>query len=163
LKIFAVYDTKYGNTKNLAENILEGIKEAGHFEIAIGYAKDVNLQEIAEYDALIMGGPNHMGKPSRTISKFKDSLQKAPLKARWAAVFDTYYAKPKNCGKAMKRMENTINKKLPSLKLIVPGVSIKVEGVNGPIAEGELPKCKEFGNRIANELETNVQPALASH
>jgi hypothetical protein len=26
-----------------------------------------------------------------------------------------------------------------------------VKGVTGPVADGELPKCKEFGIRIANQ------------
>ena len=56
--------------------------------------------------------------------------------------------------KAMKKMEKKISEKFPNLKLITPGLSIKVKGVNGPIADGELPKCKEFGKKIASQLKT---------
>jgi flavorubredoxin len=152
VKIFTVYDSKYGNTKLAAEQIIEGIKEEGTFEIEIGYVKDIDPQKLREYDAIIIGAPNHMGRPSRTISKFIDTLSKTTPKAKWGAVFDTYFAKPKNYGKAMKKMEKIINQKIPNLRLIVPGLSVKVEGVNGPIAEGELPKCKEFGRKIAKQL-----------
>ena len=46
-----------------------------------------------------------------------------------------------------------VEKKLPNLKLISPSLSIRVQGIPGPIAEGELPKCKDFGRKIANQLK----------
>jgi len=46
-----------------------------------------------------------------------------------------------------------MNKKAPGLKLVVPGLSIKVDGMKGPITEGELSKCKEFGAKIATQLK----------
>ena len=44
-------------------------------------------------------------------------------------------------------------KKLPNLKLISPSLSVRVHGIPGPLAEGELPKCKDFGRTIANQLK----------
>jgi len=38
------------------------------------------------------------------------------------------------------------------MKMVAPGLSIKVEGMKGPITEGEPPKCKEFGIKIATQL-----------
>ena len=46
-------------------------------------------------------------------------------------------------------MESQISKKVTGLKIATPGLSILVEGMKGPIADGELPKCKEFGAKIA--------------
>jgi flavodoxin len=153
MKVFIVYDSKYGNTKLVAENILEGIKQAGDIEAAIGYAKEVDSQTLAGYDALIIGAPNHMGKPSRTITKFIDSLSKSHLDAKWVAVFDTYFQRERYFEKAMKKLEKHINERLPNLVLITSGLSIKVKGVNGPIVEGELPKAKDFGREIAVKLK----------
>jgi hypothetical protein len=51
-------------------------------------------------------------------------------------------------------METRINEKIPGLQLIIPGLSIQVTGMKGPIAEGELPKCVEFGKKIATQLKT---------
>lgn len=39
--------------------------------------------------------------------------------------------------------------KASSLNVIAPSPSIKVEGMKGPVAEGELLKCKAFGENIA--------------
>jgi len=153
VKVFVAYDTKHGNTKLVAEKIAEGLREAGGVETAMGYVKDLAPHELAEYDALVIGAPNHMGKPSRTIAKFIDKLPELGLKARWIAVFDTYFAKKKNFEKAMKKMEKQVSEKLPNVKLITPGLSIMVNGVSGPIADGELPKCVAFGKSLASQLK----------
>jgi len=93
-----------------------------------------------------------MGKPSRTIAKFIDELPKFNLNAKSFAVFDTYFQREHYYEKAMKKMEQHIGKKLPELKEITHGLSIKVNGVNGPIADRELPKADDFGKKIAYTL-----------
>lgn len=40
------------------------------------------------------------------------------------------------------------------MKQIAPGLSVRVKGMKGSLVEGELPKCREFGKRIANQLKT---------
>jgi len=53
----------------------------------------------------------------------------------------------------VKKMEKKIGEKVPGLKLAAPGLSIRVEGMKGPIVEGELPKCKEFGIKVATQIK----------
>jgi flavorubredoxin len=153
MKVFVVYDTKYGNTKLVAEQIIEGLKEVGGFETSIGYAKEVDPAKVAGADAVVLGGPNHMGNASRTIMGFADALSKANPKALWVTSFDTFMGREKNRGRAMRRLEKKISEKLPNAKLITPGLSIKVVAIHGPIADEELPKCKEFGKALANQLK----------
>jgi len=151
VKVFVVYDTKYGNTKLVAEKIVEGIREVKGIETAISDVEEVDLENLADSDAILIGAPNHWGGPARAITKFIDKLGKLDLKAKWVAVFDTNLG-GNQLEKAVKKMEKRIGEKIPGLKLIVPGLSIKVGGMEGPIVEGELPKCKEFGNKIAKKL-----------
>ncbi len=152
VKVFVVYDTKYGNTKLVAEKIVEGMREIEGIETAISDVKDVALERVAGYDAILIGGPAHFGAPTRTINRFIDKLSKLDLEAKWAAVFDTYIKA--DFEMAVKKMETRINEKVPRLKLIVSGLSTKVNGMEGPIAEGELPKCLDFGKKIATQLKT---------
>jgi len=150
VKVFVVYDTKWGNTKLVAETIVERMKEVKGIEAAISDVKGVNLEKVAEADAILIGSPNHWGGPVRGVKKLIDKLGKLDLKAKWAAVFDTYLEG--DFEKAVKKMEKRIGEKVLGLKLIVPGLSIRVGGMKGPIVDGELPKCKEFGKKIANQL-----------
>jgi menaquinone-dependent protoporphyrinogen IX oxidase len=151
MKVFVVYDTKYGNTKLVAEKIAEGIRQADGIETTTSDVKDVRVETVAGYDALLMGGPVHFGSPSRTITKFIDKLGKLDLKDKPAAVFDTYLKTDFERG--VKSMEARIVEKVPGLKLNVPGLSIEVKEMSGPIAEGELPKCVEFGRRVAAQFK----------
>jgi NADH oxidase (H2O-forming) len=153
LKVYVIYDSKYGNTKLVAENISEGLKQSGKIDVALGYVKDIDISQLAEYDALVIGAPNHMGKPSRTMRKFVDSLSSSHLDAKWVAVFDTYFQRQRYFQKAMKKLERQINERLPGLVLLTPGLSVRVKGVNGPVVDGELVKAIEFGQKIAADLQ----------
>ncbi len=133
---------------------MEGIKEVEGIETAIGYLKEIDLASLADYDAILLGTPNHMGRPSRTIKKFVDKLAELDLKAKDVAVFDTYAGKERAVDRAMKKLEKIVEKKLPNLNLISPGLSIRVHGITGPIAEGELPKCVDFGKKTASQLKS---------
>jgi len=157
VKVFVVYDTKYGNTKLVAEKIVEGMNEVEGIETAISDVEEVDLERVADYDAILIGSPNHWGGPVRGVKKFIDKLGKLDLKAKWAAVFDTQLGRDSfgrnQFEKAVKKMEKRIGEKVPSLKLITSGLSIRVGGMEGPIVEGELPKCKDFGKKIATQLK----------
>jgi flavorubredoxin len=151
-KVIVVYESKYGNTKLVAETIIEGLKKVKGIETVLSELKKVDLKEIPGYDAILVGSPNHFGGPTRGVKKFIDKLGKLNLKGKSVAVFDTYGSG--NFEKAVQKMEKKINEKVPGLKLVTPGLSIKVQGMKGPILEGELPKCKEFGNKIATQMKT---------
>jgi flavorubredoxin len=153
VKVFVIYDTKFGNTKLVAETIVEGMREVEGIETAISDVEEVDLERVADYDSILIGSPNHVGGPVRGIKKLIDELVKLDLKAKWSAIFDTYMW-GRDFEKAVKKIEKRLNEKIPELKLIVPGLSIKVEGIKGPVVEGELAKCKEFGKQIANQLKT---------
>nr|MDO8099106.1 flavodoxin family protein [Candidatus Njordarchaeota archaeon] len=149
-KIIVVYESKYGNTKIVAEKIAEGLGTGKEMKIDVRNLKDLDLDRIPECDVILIGSPNHMGRHTRGIKKFIDKLGKLNLKNKFAAVFDTCVSK--DFEKAVKKMENHLAKVTPGLRLVSLGLSIRVEGMKGPIAEEDLPKCEEFGKRIAAQI-----------
>jgi flavorubredoxin len=151
-KVIVAYESKYGNTRLVAEAIIEGMKEVEEIETMLSELKEADLNKVPDYDAILIGSPNHWGGPTRGVRKFIDNLSKLNLEGKLFAVFDTYLGK--DFEKAVKKMEKRINEKVPGLKLIAPGLSIKVQGMKGPLVEGELPKCKEFGSKIATQIKT---------
>jgi flavorubredoxin len=152
VKVFVIYDSKYGNTKLAGEAILEGIRDVEGIESTICYIKEIDPGKLVEYDAIVLGGPNHMGRPSQTMKKFLDKLAGLDLKANNAAVFGTYSGRVRSPDRAVKKIEQILEEKLPNLKLMSPSLSLKVKGVTGPLVDVELPKCKDFGRKIANQL-----------
>lgn len=146
-----IYESKYGNTKLVADAIAEGIRRVSGVESAVRELGEVDPGGLAEFDAVIIGSPNHIGNATRSIRKFIDELGKINLDGKLTAVFDTYMGK--DFEKTVKKMEKQISEKIPSLLLAAPGLSIRVDGMKGPITEGELPKCQDFGVRIGNQLK----------
>jgi len=151
VRVFVVYDTKHGNTRIVAENIVDGLEEAGGIETALSDVEAVDPDNMPDFDAILIGSPNHVGRPARSISKFIDRLGRLGVAGKRAAVFDTYLGGDFN--KVVRKMEGRIMEKVPGLGLISPGLSIRVEGTKGPIAEEELPKCRDFGRKIADQLK----------
>ena len=150
-KVIVVYESKYGNTRIAAEEIIAGMKDVPGMAAELFRPKDFDMGRIADYDAIIIGTPTHIGRPTFGISRFIGRLGKLKLEGKMAAVFDLRMAP--DPGQAMRKMEKQIGEKAPGLKLIAPGLSVLVSGMQGPIAEGEIPRCKEFGNKIASRLK----------
>jgi flavodoxin len=149
-KVLVVYESKWGNTKSVAEAIIEGIQKFPGMETSINKRDDVKRDRIDDFDALVIGSPNHMGGATVNMKKFISKLGTLSIEGKCIAFFDTYLGK--DYEKAVKKMEKQAADKLPGIELITPGLSIRVEGLKGPIAEGELPKCVEFGSKIAARL-----------
>jgi flavorubredoxin len=151
--VFVVYDSKYGNTKLAAETVAEGLRNVEGVEVSVASVEEVDMSKVAEYDVLVLGAPNHMASPSRTMMKFVDRLTRLDLKAKNVAVFGTYSGRVREPDRAVRKMEKKLKEKAPGINLISPSLSVRVRGVTGPIVEGELDRCREFGRSIANQVK----------
>lgn len=150
-KVIIIYESKYGNTRQVAEEIIAGIKETAGVEVTLSEVRQVNFDDIIAADAILIGSPNHWGGHTGSIKKFINELGKINLNRVPVAVFDTYINR--DFEKAVKKMEKQITEKVLSLKLITPGLSVKVKGAKGPIPEEELPKCREFGVKFGEVVK----------
>lgn len=74
-KIIVIYYSRSGNTKKMAESILEGINKEG-VEARIKDVKDVKVDELLEYDGIIMGSPTYYGTMSCQIKQLLDDSVK---------------------------------------------------------------------------------------
>lgn len=96
-KAIVIYESKYGNTKRVAETILDGINEIERIEAVLKEPKHAEPTEVLDYDVILIGSPNHWGGPTRGIKKFIDKLGKIGLEGKSGAVFDTYLGGDFNC------------------------------------------------------------------
>ncbi len=151
IKAFVFYDSKYGNTKSCAEKVAEGLRSGG-VEVELGHVKGLSPEHALDYDVLVLGAPNHMGRPSQTMKKFVNQLVRLGLKGKKVAVFGTYSGKVRLLDRAVRKMERMVQEKLPGLKLVSPSLSVRVNGVSGPVVDGELPKCVNFGKALIAQL-----------
>ena len=147
MKVLIVYDTMHGNTKKVAELIGEGINTKEGNEVTIDNVKEIDVTNEASYDLILIGSPNHAKSHTKSVQKFITSLADSPLKGSSFAVFDTYMGDQVEI--VVKKMEKQVSESQPALKKASQGLSIKVNGMKGPIADEDLPKCKEFGVKLA--------------
>lgn len=148
-KILVVYESKYGNTKRAAEMIIEGLREAGA-TAEMAQPKAVDRKQLGEYDAIVIGSPTHAGMATFGIRRFVGGLGKLDLSGKHAAVFDCR-AGPE-VGKVVHKLEKQLGEKVSGIRIAVPGISLLVVGMKGPLADGELERCREFGKQITGKL-----------
>jgi flavodoxin len=159
MKGMVIYHSRYGNCKQVANAIFEGLKESG---------QDVTLADVGSLSALpadlefvVVGSPTRAGHASGPIRKFLKNVDGPPLKF---AAFGTALAKWLHKGDATAAEGISKILKEKGFIEIVPPLRSGVAGRKGPLAEGELEKAKAFGQAIAAELASDrasAPPAAA--
>jgi flavorubredoxin len=150
-KTIIIYESIYGNTKKVANAIAEGIRESGQVECAVAKTGEVHhTDDLARYDAILFGCPNHNQEPARNMLKFIERASIVDLEEKMGAAFDTYTGG--NRGIALGKLEEAIAQKMPCVKFVTEGFSAKVEDRKGPLTEGELQRANEFGRHVAEKL-----------
>jgi hypothetical protein len=169
MKVVVVYESLYGNTRQIAEAVAEGLGEAA----------DVELHPVAETapadvegaDLLVVGGPTHVHGMSSKRSRegaVEDAKKKpdaqlqpdvsGPALRDWfdglgtapggrAAAFDTRLDKPKVItGSASKGIAQRLRRHGYQ---VVGDESFIVTGSPGPLLEGERERAREWGKALA--------------
>ncbi|MBU4345701.1 MAG: flavodoxin domain-containing protein [Candidatus Omnitrophica bacterium] len=74
-KVLVIYYSQTGNTKKMAGSVIEGIKKEG-IEALIKDVKDVQVDELLKYDAIVIGSPTYYGTMAAEIKKLLDESVK---------------------------------------------------------------------------------------
>ena len=139
-KVLIAYDTRTGNTGQMARAVAEGAESVGGVEVVLRKVGNAG-GDIADADAIIVGSPTHTSKPSRAVKTFLSGLSKVSLENKAGASFGSYGWS----GEAMSIVKQ--NLKDLGVRVIGEGVRIKKK----PDAEG-LVKCRELGRSVAESV-----------
>ena len=157
MKALVVYDSFFGNTERIAQSIGDAL---GHKEdvetIRVG---NVRPEQLAGLKLLIVGSPTRAFSPSPAIKKFLKSIPKNGFKGVKVAAFDTRVTEEEIdsavfilrilvniFGYAAKPISDRLVKK--GGQLIVPPEGFFVQGMEGPLKEGELERASEWAKKI---------------
>ncbi len=171
MRAVVLYESMFGNTRDVATAIAEGL----------GTEVDVEVVEVSQapsnvtsnVDLLVLGGPTHALGMSRdstrtsAIDKAGDGLVSPGIGLReWlaavqmppstaVAVFDTRVDKPRVPGSAAA----SAHRKLRRLgaRPVAPAENFFVEDMTGPLLVGELDRARRWGEQLA----AKVTPAPA--
>jgi menaquinone-dependent protoporphyrinogen IX oxidase len=150
MNVLIIYDSKFGNTKKLAEEIAAGIQEAGEIQCKVENIKDLDRGEVAPFDGVLFGCPVHVMRATRGITEAIKKAAKDGLDGKLVTTFETYMGN--HNGKALRKMEELLMKKAPGARLVAPGFSAIVDGYEGPLNAEDAVRGKEFGKTIGLEL-----------
>ncbi len=152
-KILIAYYTRTGNTAKMAGHIAEGVKKEG-IEPLVKEIKDVKVDELPDYDAIIIGSPTYYGTMSAEIKKlFDDSVKfHGKLDGKIGAAF----ASSANVAGGN---ETTILDILHAM--LIHGMIIQGDPLGdhyGPVSIGApdaraIKQCHKLGSRVAKLLK----------
>lgn len=148
-----VHDSRYGNTAKVAEAIADVLRGSGFDEVRSETVESADVNEVATCCAIFVGSPNHIGGPTRRVRRFIRNLAAFDLSDRRVCFFDTYIGG--DFGRAVGKMHNEFKARNDTADTLSPGLSLRVKGMKGPLAEGELAKVEDFVRAtVSSEGET---------
>lgn len=158
-----LYDSMYGNTENIAQAI--GGTFGPQDDIAMLRVGDVKPDHFTGLNLLIVGSPTQRFRPTIAISNLLKGIPQNSLKGVKVAAFDTrltwseisktpvlaFFVKLSGDNAyAARSMTNSLKKK--GGELIVPPEGFFVEGMKGPLIQGELERAAVWAKRIIAEM-----------
>lgn len=141
MKSLIIYDSFFGNTKLLAQTIG---KELGN-DTQVIHVSDFKQEDLKGVSLLIVGSPILGWRPSEKTTAFLMSFGKDQLKGIKVATFDTRMNIIIH-GDATKKMSEMLSN-LGAEVIVEPNWFI-VTGKEGPLADGELARAKEWAKKI---------------
>jgi flavodoxin len=153
MKSLVIYDSKYGNTKLIAEEIAEVLRE--HGEVNMVRAADANSDMFNGIDLLAMGGPTIAHGLSPEMKGLLESAELFPPMAQrpMALAFDTRINWPKLLsGSAADKIARLLGE-MGCPMLAEPG-SFIVTGGEGPLAEGEKERALDWVRSAMTHMST---------
>src|ERR1700687_893791 len=93
MKSLVVYDSKFGNTKKVAEAIADGLRSLGPVRL-LGL-DTLPPHDLGIVDLLFVGGPTQAHGITARTRQFLDALATRPGTGMVATAFDTRYRMPK--------------------------------------------------------------------
>ena len=156
MKSMVIYDSQYGNTEKLARGIGEVLGKQG--EVTILKVGEAQPEMLTGMDLVIIGSPTQQFRATAPMRVFLKSIPKDSLKGTRAAAFDTRLTQAfidKNpplpfferiFGYAAERLAKALKQK--GGQLVVPAEAFYVEGMEGPLSEGEQQRAKDWAQKL---------------
>lgn len=149
-KILIIYYSKTGHTEKMAEKIEEAIKEEG-IEVVKKRVEDTKVDELLDYDGIVIGSPTYYGIMAWPIKKLIDESVK--FHGKLAGKVGAAFSSAANIGGGNETVILSILEALLIHGMIVQG---EAKGDHyGPVAINEpderaIKGCRRLGKGVAN-------------
>lgn len=157
IKALIVYDSFFGNTERIARSIGNALGRPE--DVGIVRVGNVRPEQLAGLKLLIVGSPTRAFSPSPAIKKFLKRIPRDDIKGIKVAAFDTRVTEEEIdsavfilrilvniFGYAAKPISDRLVKK--GGELIAPPEGFFVQGMEGPLKEGEPERASYWAKKI---------------
>ncbi|MCZ7385236.1 MAG: flavodoxin domain-containing protein [Candidatus Methanoperedens sp.] len=144
-KLVVVYLSTSGNTKAMADAIVEGAQSRNVDAKAVNF-NEARIEELKDADAIAIGSSTFYYKMLPPMEKFIESLEKAKIKAKLGAAFGSYGWSGEAPVMIAEKMRNL------GMEVIDPVLRIQYQPV-----EKDLDECKRLGKDIAIKLKKDTK------
>lgn len=156
MKALVVYDSEFGNTNQVAMafgGVFESLDEVEVLRVG-----EVKVEQIKGLDLLIVGSPTQRFRPTQPTSDFLKRIPNDEMKSIRAAAFDTRLTVEeieetgalaffvRILGYAAQPIGKGLEKK--GAELVTSPEGFYVEGVKGPMVEGELERAEAWAREM---------------
>ena len=184
MRALVVYESLFGNTREVARAIGDGIREARPGARVDVLSVDEAPRSPAGFDLVVVGGPTHFlgvtSRLSRELERQYERRIRRPVAGRdsgrrsagtaglrdWlarvpgghdvaAAVFDTRMAVPV-AGGASPGIARRLRRR--GYRLVAASRTFTVAGVGGPLVTGEADRARAWGHELAHTLTPAGSP-----
>jgi flavodoxin len=169
MRALVVYESWFGNTRQVADRIAAGLAHEGHVDLV---TVDEPVPSLDGVDLLVVGAPTHVhglsskrsregaidqgaaGEPGIGVRGWIAALPNGAGGPRVAA-FDTRVNKPALLvGSAARGIVRRLRER--GYSLAADPQSFFVAGTPGPLEEGEPERAEEWGKTLANEVSRSA-------
>ncbi|HSE09379.1 MAG TPA: flavodoxin domain-containing protein [Nocardioidaceae bacterium] len=171
MRALVVYESMFGDTKQIAEAVADGLRTELAVELVEASKAPAPLDELV--DLVVVGGPTHAFSMPRQntreeavrqgakavsadagIREWIEHLHKGPHSER-VATFDTRVTKARRMpGSAAKAAAKGLRKQ--GYSTFQKPESFWVEDVAGPLVEGEVERARRWGEQLAAAVARRV-------
>lgn len=154
MKALIVYDSVHGNTQQIAEEIsaalLCELKDQG--DVRMKRAEEFVLDELANVDLLILGGPVRRHNVSPTIARLLNEMPTCALHGIAVAAFETRYALSAGLTDSVASKMARLLRRLGARQL-VQAESFAIAEKQGPLSPGELERADRWVLDILEKMD----------
>ncbi len=156
MKSIVVYDSRFGNTKLIAEEIGRALESIGR--VFVIHASDVQPGDLLGINRLIVGSSARKLSATPAVLKWIKTIPRDGLKGVKTAAFDTRFTKEKISqtkilsflvrifGYGAKPISDRLGKK--GAEIVLPPEGFYVADTEGPLLKLELERAAEWIRKI---------------
>jgi flavodoxin len=146
MNALAVYYSKFGNTRRVAEAIADTLKSKG--AVRVTGTDELTASDLQRSDLVVMGSPTHRMKLPEEVQSILKALPAGALEGASVAAFDTSYkmsgwlarfTAARKLARALRRLGG---------RQVVPAETFHVVAREGPLYEGEIERAQTWAESV---------------